>query len=91
MGGDGPSGDADRLLVGREAELSALASSLSAACSGSARIVLVDGRPGIGTSALLRALLPEARGMQVLDASGDAPPEAARSPALHSRARRLHR
>jgi DNA-binding CsgD family transcriptional regulator/tetratricopeptide (TPR) repeat protein len=58
-------------FVGRRAELEAVSRSLDFARAGSSRIVVVEGEPGIGKTALLRHSLDGASGFVVLAASGD--------------------
>jgi len=58
-------------FVGRRDELARLRENLAAACSGQARIVCVEGLPGVGKTALLRAFLDEAGDSILLQASGD--------------------
>jgi len=67
-------GGAPGALLERDAEVSALAALLDAACAGTGRVVLIEGPPGIGKSALLecaKRLAPD-RGMRVLAARGGA-------------------
>lgn len=52
-------------LVGRDAEVSALAAAVAAVRTGRGGVVRVEGEPGIGKSALLRAALSGARGVQL--------------------------
>ena len=54
---------APRPLIGRDGELAVLAGLVSAAASGRGSVVLVDGEPGIGKSALVRAALGQAAGL----------------------------
>jgi DNA-binding NarL/FixJ family response regulator len=64
-----PGGDA---FVGREAELAALAGHLERARSGSPQVVLIEGAPGVGKTALLDAFLRRAGpGVRVLRAGGE--------------------
>jgi DNA-binding CsgD family transcriptional regulator len=58
-------------FVGRSAELDALRVELAAARAGTPRVVLVEGPPGIGKSALVRRFLAECLDARVLSAGGD--------------------
>lgn len=58
-------------FVGRQAELATLDGALGDACAGRPRIVLVEGDPGIGKTALLRRCAHLAAGATVVWASGD--------------------
>jgi DNA-binding CsgD family transcriptional regulator len=58
-------------FVGRADELGLLEASLAAAQSGQAQIILVEGEPGIGKTALLRQCVNGAPDMTVLWSSGD--------------------
>jgi Cdc6-like AAA superfamily ATPase len=58
-------------FVGRADELGLLEASLTAAQSGQAQIILVEGEPGIGKTALLRQCVNAAPDMTVIWASGD--------------------
>ena len=49
------------VVVGREAELSALRTALAAALDGAGGLVFVSGEPGIGKSRLARELADQAR------------------------------
>lgn len=55
-------------LFGRQAELRLLERELEDVLAGRPRIVLVDGPPGIGKTALLRRFLDEAGGLRILGA-----------------------
>ncbi|MFJ9631695.1 LuxR C-terminal-related transcriptional regulator [Streptomyces sp. NPDC101175] len=61
-----------RRVVGREAEVAALARALDGLTSGVGRAIALVGEPGIGKSVLLRAAVARARagGVRVLDARG---------------------
>lgn len=59
-------------FVGRGGELAVLRQSLAAAEGGWPQIVVVDGEPGVGKTALLRRFVREAPGVPVVWASGDA-------------------
>ncbi len=50
-------------VVGRDAELELIRSALAAAMAGRGRVILVEGEPGIGKSALLHASLAGATGL----------------------------
>ena len=52
---------ATRLLVGRDIERRKLRDALESACSGTGRVILLDGDAGIGKSALIRDLEDHAR------------------------------
>jgi DNA-binding CsgD family transcriptional regulator len=60
-------------LIGRDSEMSRLASFVSELADGSGRAVLIEGEPGIGKSALVRAACAEAAdlGAQVFWGAGD--------------------
>ena len=59
-------------FVGRGRELELLGGALGAAAGGEPRVVLVEGPPGIGKTALLRRFLAEAGdGVRVLRATGE--------------------
>lgn len=58
-------------LIGRQAELRLLERELDEVRAGRPRIVLVDGPPGIGRTALLRRFLDEAGGLRILGADGE--------------------
>src|SRR3954454_17551674 len=49
------------VLVGRDAELSALDVRVRAACAGAGQVVVLEGEPGIGKSALLAACVVTAK------------------------------
>jgi DNA-binding CsgD family transcriptional regulator/tetratricopeptide (TPR) repeat protein len=61
---------ADRIFVGRGDDLDLLTSELDLVRAGQPRVVLVDGEPGIGKTALIRRFLSGADAL-VLHASGD--------------------
>ncbi|WP_248963580.1 ATP-binding protein [Sphaerisporangium perillae] len=58
-------------FVGRAAELARLDAELDEVRAGSPRIVLVDGQPGIGKTALVRHFLGRSPGLTALWASGE--------------------
>jgi DNA-binding CsgD family transcriptional regulator len=60
-------------LVGRDSELTALVGLMSGLASGHGSAVLIEGEPGIGKSALMRATVAEAEGLgcQVFWGAGD--------------------
>lgn len=58
-------------FVGRSDELAVLQHALAAVRRGQPQVVLVEGDPGIGKTALLRRFLRKATGVRVLWASGD--------------------
>jgi DNA-binding CsgD family transcriptional regulator len=58
-------------FVGRRLELAMLHARLDEASGGSPRVVQIEGAPGIGKTALVEQLVQEARGAQLLRASGD--------------------
>lgn len=58
-------------FVGRGDELALLRAQFAAACDGVATIVVVEGEPGIGKTALLRECVRDASGATVLWGSGD--------------------
>ncbi|MFF7300552.1 AAA family ATPase [Streptomyces sp. NPDC008265] len=60
-------------LLGRDAELSALATAADRARSGQAQVVLISGEAGIGKSSLLEAALRQLRGQGWLTAYGNCP------------------
>lgn len=64
----------DRLLVGREAELSALTVLLAAACEHRPSIVMVEGEAGIGKTRLVDELAGIARRQGVTVLAGGTPP-----------------
>jgi DNA-binding CsgD family transcriptional regulator len=65
-------GDGGRLpFVGRQQELAWLRDDLAAARSGRARIVCVEGSPGVGKTALLRAFLEDVGDAVIVQGSGD--------------------
>ena len=64
----------DRLLVGREAELSALTALLAAACEHHPSIVMVEGEAGIGKTRLVDELAGIARRQGVTVLTGGTPP-----------------
>ncbi|MEU0536801.1 helix-turn-helix transcriptional regulator [Amycolatopsis tolypomycina] len=68
-----PLTDGTELLVGRDGELSRLVAWIRDAAAGRGRAVLVDGEPGIGKSALVRAACATAAdaGCQVFWGAGD--------------------
>lgn len=67
---------AQRLFVGRRAELDVLAAEMAAADQGSPRLVVVEGDPGIGKSALISESLARQRHVPVMAASGEASEQA---------------
>ncbi len=70
--GDVPGRGADgRLFVGRRRELDALTAELAAADRGSSRLVVLEGEPGLGKSALISEFLAGQEQPQLLAASGD--------------------
>lgn len=68
-----------RRIVGREAEVTALAGALDQLTSGVGRAIALVGEPGIGKSVLLGAAISRARagGFRVLDARGPGMPPSA--------------
>ncbi len=58
-------------FVGRAAELADCAAALESARCGTPRIVVIDGEPGIGKTALVRRFLRDAQNVSVVWASGD--------------------
>ena len=60
-------------LVGRDSELTALVRLMSGLAAGHGSAVLIEGEPGIGKSALMRAAVAEAEGLgcQVFWGAGD--------------------
>lgn len=64
-------GGLSKRLVGRDDEWHALADALAAARTGHPHVVFVEGAPGIGKTALLRAFREEVPGARTLWASGD--------------------
>jgi len=61
-----PTAPLDGLLIGRDEELATLMSCVSAVTAGSTgQAVLIEGEPGIGKSALMRAACAEAIGLGV--------------------------
>jgi tetratricopeptide (TPR) repeat protein len=63
--------NAAETLVGRDAELSRLGELVRGVVAGNGSAVLVDGEPGIGKSALVRAACADARGCLILWGVGD--------------------
>src|SRR4051794_20156736 len=63
--------DGARSFVGRQAELTALRAELATALSGRPRVVLLEGAPGIGKTALLDRFLDDESEMTVLRATGE--------------------
>jgi DNA-binding CsgD family transcriptional regulator len=61
----------DPTFVGRRAELGLLQALMEEVHAGHPRVVLVEGPPGIGKSALIRRFLANAGAVQVLGASGE--------------------
>ena len=63
----------DSLLIGRDAELALLTSCVREVAAGQGRAVLIEGEPGIGKSALVRAACAEATQLdcQVFWGAGD--------------------
>jgi DNA-binding CsgD family transcriptional regulator len=68
------------VLVGREAELSALDAALTAARRGSGRLVFLTGEPGIGKSRLARELADRARSQGAVVITGRAVPAGTSTP-----------
>src|ERR1035438_9384658 len=69
-----PVSPAGALLVGRDSELTLLAGLIRELARGRGGAVLIEGEPGIGKSALVRAAVakaPEAGGCQVFWGAGD--------------------
>ena len=68
MGGPGP-----QMLLGRDRELAVLAGLVTGVAAGRGSVVLIEGEPGIGKSALVRAALAGAGGLgcRVFWGSGD--------------------
>ena len=68
-----PAADLDGLLVGRDDELSHLLGCIREVTAGQGQAVLIEGEPGIGKSALVRATCAEALalGCQVFWGAGD--------------------
>ena len=58
-------------FVGRADEQGLLGASLRAAQSGQAQIILIEGEPGVGKTALLRQCVPGAPDVTAIWASGD--------------------
>jgi DNA-binding CsgD family transcriptional regulator len=58
------------MLVGRQQESARLERLLAAARSGTSRVVVIEGEPGIGKTALLEHARRRARGLTVLETSG---------------------
>ena len=63
--------DNTRSFVGRQAELTALRAELAAVRSGRPRVVLLEGTPGIGKTALLDRFLDDESDLTVLRATGE--------------------
>jgi len=63
-------GPADRILVGREEELAALEAALQSVPHGRGRAAVVEGPPGIGKSALVRAATAHAEELGLRTAAG---------------------
>src|SRR3977135_122943 len=61
----------DPTFVGREAELAHLPAQMEEVRSGRPRVVLLDGPPGIGKSALIRRFVEGAGDIHVLRANGE--------------------
>src|SRR6202022_1728787 len=59
------------LFVGRQDELSLLHARLEQVRAGEPRVVLVQGAPGIGKTALLQRFLAESTDLRVVTASGE--------------------
>ena len=68
------------VLVGREAELSALDDALAAALGGAGRLMFVTGEPGIGKSRLARELAGRARDLGAEVLTGRATPSGSSTP-----------
>ena len=66
--------DRHPLILGRDAELTAMTAAITAATSGHGTLVLVQGPAGIGKTTMLRAACAEAtaHGMRALTARGPA-------------------
>jgi len=77
---DGPVGMRCPILVGREAELSALRAHLASALAGRGGFVLVRGEAGLGKSRLCRELIDGVRGQGILVTVGRAVPSGASAP-----------
>ena len=63
--------DNTRSFVGRQAELAALREELATVRSGRPRVVLIEGPPGIGKTAVLDRLLDDESDLTVLRATGE--------------------
>lgn len=77
---DGRVGMRCPILVGREAELSALRAHLANALGGRGGFVLIRGEPGLGKSRLCRELIDGVRGQGTLVTVGRAVPSGASAP-----------
>ncbi|MGH4031203.1 AAA family ATPase [Actinomycetota bacterium Odt1-20B] len=66
-----PTDDTDPLFCGREHQLQALRERLRAARGGRAQLVVVEGPPGIGKTALIRRFLRTAESVRLSEASGE--------------------
>uniref|UniRef100_A0AAU2UXB0 AAA family ATPase n=1 Tax=Streptomyces sp. NBC_00003 TaxID=2903608 RepID=A0AAU2UXB0_9ACTN len=62
---------AEPLFCGREDQLSAIHARLRAARAGRAQLVVVQGPPGVGKTALIRRFLHEAEDVRISEASGE--------------------
>src|SRR3954447_24249032 len=63
-------GSAPRDLVGRDAEMRALREAYRDASDGKPRVMLVEGEPGIGKTALVTSFLSELNDAQLISAQG---------------------
>src|SRR5580693_6633004 len=68
------------VVVGREAELTALAAALTAALGGAGRLVFIAGEPGIGKSRLAREVAGQARAEGATVITGRAVPTGQSTP-----------
>jgi Cdc6-like AAA superfamily ATPase len=60
-----------RGFLGRNPELQQLGTAFDAAAEGSAQVVVIEGDPGLGKTALLRNFIGHQDAATVLEASGD--------------------